>query len=164
MAYSMITMRQSLMNLGVSKGVNPFLWEQDGMKGVVNPALAAQFKYGRRQNFLNDLLEYCWLVYSKALNAGGPQLIGRTGDLWVPKQLSKVGITDSKTQTLWESFTAGNIQVMDKWSPTVNDCWVLGGVHRRAGWWGWWRGGAGRGSPGGRSGRGGTGAGRWGRG
>jgi hypothetical protein len=129
MPYSMITMRAALKSLGVSKGVNPFKWEE---KGDVHPELASQFKYGRGQNFLNDLLEYCWLVYSKALNSVGPQFIGRTGDLWVPKQLSKAGITDSKTQTLWDSFTQGNIQVMDKWSPTVNDCWVLGGVHRRA--------------------------------
>lgn len=33
---------------------------------------------------------------------------------------------------MWDPHTKGNIQVMDKWSPTVNDCWVLGGVHRRA--------------------------------
>jgi hypothetical protein len=59
-------------------------------------------------------------------------LIGRTSDLWVSQQLSKVGITDPKTQFLWERFTEGNIQVMDKWAPTVNDCWVLGGVHRQA--------------------------------
>ena len=137
MAYSMTTMRQSLKNLGVSKGVNPFLWEQKGMEGVVNPALSAQFKVGqveikRGQNFLNDLLEYCWLVYSKAFSADGVQLIGRTGDLWVSQQLSRVGIYDKDKQTLWDRHTKGNIQVMDKWSPAVNDCWVLGGVHRRA--------------------------------
>jgi hypothetical protein len=54
------------------------------MEGVVNPALSAQFKVGqveikRGQNFLNDLLEYCWLVYSKAFSTDGVQLIGRTG-------------------------------------------------------------------------------------
>lgn len=137
MAYSMITMRQSLKNIGASKGVNPFLWEKEGKNSVVHPALSAQFKVGqvkinRGQNFLNDLLEYCWLVYSKAFNARGAQLIGRQDDLWVPKQLSKVGITDKDTQFLWDNFTQGNIQKMDKWSPAVNDCWILGGVHRRA--------------------------------
>jgi len=90
------------------------------------------FPYGRGQNFLNDLLEYCWLVYSKAKSAAGAQLIGRTGDLWVAAQLSAVGISDTGKQTLWDSYTKGNIQVMDKWSPTVNDCWVLGGLHRQA--------------------------------
>lgn len=74
MSYSMVTMRQSLKNLGNSKGVNPFLWEQKGMTGVVNPLLTNEFKYGRGQNFVNDLLEYCWLVYSKALNSVGLQL------------------------------------------------------------------------------------------
>ena len=132
MSYSMVTMRQSLKNLGNSKGVNPFLWEQKGMTGVVNPLLTNEFKYGRGQNFVNDLLEYCWLVYSKALNSVGLQLIGRTGDLWVSQQLSRIGISDKEKQTLWDPHTKGNIQVMDKWSPTVNDCWVLGGVHRRA--------------------------------
>jgi hypothetical protein len=137
MVYSMITMRHSLKILGVSKGVNPFLWEKEGTKGLVNPVLSDQFKVGqdkstRGQNFLNDLLEYCWLVYSKAFSASGVQLIGRTGDLWVSEQLKLVGISDTDKQTLWDPHTKGNIQVMDKWSPAVNDCWVLGGVHRRA--------------------------------
>jgi hypothetical protein len=130
MAYSMISMRASLKNVGVSKGVNPFCWE--AKRGEVNQQLASMFPFGRGQNFLNDLLEYCWLVYSKANRATGPQLIGRTGDLWVAAQLSAVGISDTNKQTLWDSYTKGNIQVMDKWSPTVNDCWVLGGVHRKA--------------------------------
>jgi len=123
-------MRQALKNVGASKGVNPFVWE--AKKGVLNQQLAGMFPLGRAQNFLNDLLEYCWLVYSKAYTAVGPQLIGRQGDLWVAKKLAKVGIADTAKQTLWDSYTKGNIQVMDKWSPTVNDCWVLGGVHRRA--------------------------------
>jgi len=132
MPYSIFRMRTTLRQLGVSKGVNPFAWEQEGKKGIVNDALTAQFKYGRGKNYLNDLLEYCWLVYSKAHLASGAQLIGRVGDLWVPSQLGKAGFTDTKTQTLWDSFTAGNIQVMDKWAPAVNDCWILGGVHRHA--------------------------------
>lgn len=130
MPYSMVTMRQALKNVGVSKGVNPFMWEET--KGVVNRELANKFQYAPVHNYLNDLLEYCWLVYSKAFNSPGDQLIGRQDDLWVPEQLSKVGITDKTTQTLWNNFTQGNIQVMDKWSTTVNDCWVLGGVHRYA--------------------------------
>jgi hypothetical protein len=124
----MITLRAAVQQIGAPR--DPFVWEAN--KGTVNPNLAKQFQYGRRQNSFYDLLEYCWLVYSKALYAAGPQLIGRTGDLWVPKQLSKAGISDPNTQTLWDNFTQGNIQLMDKWSPTVNDCWVLGGVHRRA--------------------------------
>lgn len=131
MPYSMITLRAALKELGFSKGVQPFAWEQ--AKGVVSPELTAQFKYGRSSgNFLNDLLEYCWLVYSKALNASGPQLIGRTGDLWVPQYLQKAGIDIQQQKNLWDAHAQGNIQVMDKWSPAVNDCWILGGIHRRA--------------------------------
>ena len=130
MNYSMTTMRQALKDVGISRGANAFVWEKPGQD--INPHLAAKFKYGRGKNFLNDLLEYCWLVYSKALNAAGPQLIGRTGDLWIAQQLQRVGISLEDQQTLWDPHTKGNIQVLDKWSPVVNDCWVLGGVHRRA--------------------------------
>jgi hypothetical protein len=131
MIYSMATMRYALKNLAASKGEeSQFVWE--ATPGKVDQHLASMFPYGRGQNFLNDLLEYCWLVYSKANIATGPQLIGRQGDLWVADRLSKVGIFDKDKQTLWDSHTKGNIQKMDKWSPTVNDCWVLGGVHRRA--------------------------------
>jgi hypothetical protein len=130
MSYSMTTMRQALKDIGVSKGVNAFKGESAGLP--INPHLAKQFAYGRGQNFLNDMLEYCWLVYSKALNASGPQLIGRTGDLWVTQHLQRAGIRLADQQTLWDPHTKGNIQVLDKWAPVVNDCWVLGGVHRRA--------------------------------
>lgn len=130
MRYSMTTMRQALKDLGFSKGISPFAWEQPGQS--LNPHLAAQFTYGRGQNFLNDLLEYCWLAYSKALNATGPQVIGRTGDLWVAQHLARAGISLVDQQTLWDPHTKGNLQVLDKWAPVVNDCWVLGGVHRCA--------------------------------
>jgi hypothetical protein len=123
-------MRQALKEIGISKGVSAFVWEEHSK--VVNPHLAGQFKHGRRQDFLNDMLEYCWLAYTKALDASGPQLIGRTGDLWVVQHLQRAGIKLEDKQTLWDPHTKGNIQVLDKWAPVVNDCWVLGGVHRRA--------------------------------
>lgn len=129
MHYSMVTMRQALKNIGISKGVNAFKWEENQ---AINPHLAGQFKYGRKKNFLNDMLEYCWLAYCKALNALGPQLIGRTGDLWVAQHLQRSGISLANQQTLWDPHTKGNIQVLDKWAPVVNDCWILGGIHRRA--------------------------------
>jgi hypothetical protein len=132
MRYSMTTMRQALKDVGISKGVQPFLWEET--KGQrVHPQLAAQFKYGHAgNNFVNDLLEYCWLAYSKASNAPGAMLIGRTGDLWVAEHLQRAGFTSTDKQKLWDPHTKGNIQVLDKWAPVVNDCWVLGGVHRFA--------------------------------
>jgi hypothetical protein len=127
--YSMVTMRQALKNIGTSTGANAFVWEETP---AMNVHLAGQFKYGRGKNFLNDMLEYCWLAYSKALHASGPQLIGRKGDLWVPKQLQRASISIADHQTLWTPHTKGNIQVLDKWAPVVNDCWILGGIHRRA--------------------------------
>lgn len=127
MRYSMVTMRPAL----IATGITQFVWEDKEVPGV-NKNLSDQFTYGRRKNFHNDLLEYCWLVYSKALNASGALKIGRTGDLWVAQHLDRVGISIDKKQTLWDPHTKGNIQVMDKWSPVVNDCWVLGGIHRRA--------------------------------
>ena len=130
MIYSMTTMREALKQVGMSKGVNAFKWEES--KGDVNPNLARQFPHGRRQNFLNDMLEYCWLAYSKSRDAPGAMLIGRTGDLWVAEQLQRTGISLKDQQTLWDPHTKGNIQVLDKWAPVINDCWVLGGVHRCA--------------------------------
>jgi hypothetical protein len=130
MGYSIVTMREALKRVGVSKGVNAFKWEES--KQEVNPHLARQFKYGRRQNFLNDLLEYCWLAYSKSRNAPGAMLIGRTGDLWVAQHLQRSGISVKDRQTLWDPHTMGNILVLDKWAPVINDCWVLGGMHRCA--------------------------------
>jgi len=131
MRYSIFALRAALKAVGVAKGDNPFIWEEK--RGVIDPQLAAKFPYGRPvQNFVNDLTEYCWLVYSKSLGAGGAQLIGRQNDLWVSEHLSKAGIDLKAKQNLWDPHTRGNIQVMDKWAPTVNDCWVLGGVHRQA--------------------------------
>lgn len=138
MQYSMITLRQALKNIGNSKGVNAFMWEDAAFQGTMHPALLAKFTYGRANgksahgNYLNDLLEYCWLVYSKAKDAVGAQLIGRTGDLWVPQHLDKCKIQTDIKKRLWDENAKGNIQVMDKWSKTVNDCWILGGVHRLA--------------------------------
>ena len=34
MQYSMVTMRQALKNVGISKGVNAFLWEKGRMRGL----------------------------------------------------------------------------------------------------------------------------------
>lgn len=130
MSYSMVTMREALKQIGISKGANAFVWEES--KQGVNPHLARQFKHGRRPNFLNDMLEYCWLAYSKSRDALGAMLIGRTGDLWIAQHLQRAGISVKDRQTLWDPHTRGNIQVLDKWAPVINDCWVLGGVHRRA--------------------------------
>lgn len=132
MPYTRVTMRLALAR--VTEGDPKFIWEES--KGAVNPQLAAQPAYQRAttvyegQTVANLLLEYCWLAYSKARQASGPQLIGRTGDLWVPQYLDQANLNPKGT--LWDPNTKGNIQKLDKWAPTVNDCWVLGGIHRRA--------------------------------
>ena len=155
MAYNIITLRGALQQMGVArtdtldksgKPNKPFIWQAD--KTAVNPKLQQQFPYGRAKadysekadksdknninKILNDLTEYCWIAYSKSFERSGPHIIGRTDDLWVPEYLERAGITDKKTQTLWDASVTGNIQLLDKWAPVVNDSWVLGGVHRRA--------------------------------
>jgi hypothetical protein len=147
MAYNIITLRGALKEMDVASADKPWIWQANDK--AVNPKLQEQFPYGRAKadydvntinkkdpdninKILNDLTEYCWLVYSKSFETSGPHIIGRVDDLWIPAYLELFGITDKKTQTLWNSSAKGNIQVMDKWSPVVNDCWVLGGVHRRA--------------------------------
>lgn len=149
MAYSIITLRGALKEMGVARLTKPWIWQATDK--AVNPKLQQQFPYGRPKadydpeklkkqepdlnnvnRILNDLTEYCWIAYSKSYERSGPHIIGRTPDLWVPEYLERAGITDQKTQTLWDSHVMGNIQLLDKWAPVVNDCWVLGGVHRRA--------------------------------
>lgn len=150
MPYSIYAMRAALETIWVRKGKpfdEPFEGTDRAHPSPVHPDLQAKFFKKTRdprtnsdilipttphRNYLNDLLEYCWIVYSKALQAKGPQLTGRQGELWVPMQFDKVGIQNEKTDYLWKDFTKGNILNIDKWSPTVNDCWVLGGVHRQA--------------------------------
>jgi hypothetical protein len=81
--------------------------------------------------FWTQLKEYCWTVYSKAFNATGEQAIGRMPDLTNFK-MKVCNIDLSKGHTLLIAATKGNALQMDKWSPVLNDAWVLGGVHRLA--------------------------------
>jgi hypothetical protein len=123
--------------MGVARADKPWIWQADTT--AVNPKLQQQFPYGRAKadysekadkadknninKILNDLTEYCWLAYSKSFERSGSHIIGRTDDLWVPEYLERAGITDKKTQTLWDASVTGNIQLLDKWAPVVNDCW-----------------------------------------
>jgi hypothetical protein len=126
-AYNEVTLRAALSAVGTGKG-----WAWQAKPGVGNPALTDKYRYyERNKDFMTELFDYCWCVYDKALHAGGDQLIGRSDDLKPLKQ--KIANIDvAKGQTLLQHATQGNILEMDKWGPTVNDCWVLGGVHRRA--------------------------------
>lgn len=131
MPYSIISMRKELQELGYASDVYAFAWPQQ--KSEVHPRLNQAFNNARpKNNELNDLTEYCWLAYSKAFFSRGDQLMGRTPDLWIERYLAQANIDRGKKDTLWESHTRGNIQLLDKWAPVVNDAWVLGGVHRYA--------------------------------
>ena len=79
---------------------------------------------------LDEIVRYCWTGYEKALTAKGPQVIGRISDIHMSLQVKIANIT--KGQTLHDSSTHGNILKMDRWCLVMNDCWLLGGVHRRA--------------------------------
>lgn len=79
---------------------------------------------------LDDVVRYCWVAYDKARHASGPQVIGRSWDLHgsLRKEIANL----VKDSTLHDAGTRGNILQMDKWSLVMNDCWLLGGIHRQA--------------------------------
>lgn len=126
-AYTKETLKRALRNLGPAR---QWVWEAN--RGAANPVLAEKFRYyDRNKDMLTELLDYCWCVYEKAYVAAGDQMIGRVADLNGFK--AKVAAIDiTRGDTLFNNATRGNILEMDKWSPVVNDCWILGGVHRRA--------------------------------
>ncbi|ROP62224.1 hypothetical protein EDF81_0707 [Enterobacter sp. BIGb0383] len=127
--YDLLTLRRDIESLGTKSKENPFVWEEQN--GIVNEELTNQFHNGkRRKNHVNDLTEYCWLVYKKALMSTGPMLIGRSGDLWRESVLAQFDL--NKDEYLWKTNAPGNILMMDKWATTLNDAWVLGGIHRHA--------------------------------
>ncbi|WP_447873192.1 hypothetical protein [Serratia fonticola] len=127
--YNLLTLRRDIESLGTKSRGNPFVWEEKN--GIVDEELANHFHNGiRRKNHINDLAEYCWLVYKKAYVSTGPMLIGRSGDLWRKSILAQFNL--NKDEYLWKKNAIGNILMMDKWAAILNDAWVLGGVHRHA--------------------------------
>ncbi|MGK0707033.1 hypothetical protein ACSFCW_27030 [Yokenella regensburgei] len=127
--YNLLTLRRDIESLGTKSSENPFVWEEQN--GIVDEELTNRFHNGRRRkNYINDLAEYCWLVYKKAFVSTGPMLIGRSGDLWIKSVLAQFNL--KKDEYLWKENATGNILMMDKWAPILNDAWVLGGVHRHA--------------------------------
>ncbi len=113
-------------------------------------------------DFKEQLKDVCWTIYNKTHTDGGEQIMGREWDTdpfaafaniggrtgytaktsfqnvghgryekvvnWKP-----VGAAAKSDHEINTSDTArGNVLKMDRWHPTMNDCWVLGGVHRRA--------------------------------
>lgn len=79
---------------------------------------------------LDDIERYCWTAYSKARDGTGPQVIGRIADIHQTIRTKIAGILGG--QTLLDHATRGNVLQMDRWCLVMNDCWLLGGVHREA--------------------------------
>lgn len=102
-------------------------------------------------DFKAALQEFCWVIYQKTSTDPGLQIIGREWDTdpysidaniigraiggynrvgpgsWRPQSpnVPQGGLNTSPG-------ARGNVLKMDRWHPTMNDCWVLGGVHRGA--------------------------------
>jgi hypothetical protein len=126
--YNQVTMRHDIYNINQDRRALAFHWENDKNN---SEQLTAHYPYGRnKNNRMNDLAEYCWQAYHKAFFTYGPAIIGRQDALSEKSILDKYKF--KKNHTLWISETQGNILVMDKWSPVMNDAWLLGGVHRHA--------------------------------
>ena len=114
-----------------------FIWAQaadDAAKGAralgQSAEQVAAAAKAKKSTTLDGLVEYCWTAYDKARAATGPQVIGRIKDLHQVIQTKVANIL--KGQTLLDQDTHGNILRMDKWCVVLNDCWVLGGIHRAA--------------------------------
>ncbi len=80
---------------------------------------------------LHDIVHYCWTAYDKATKASGPQYIGRQDEEALKEAREKIGKM-AEGDTLHKPDAKGNVLSLDKWCLVVNDCWLLGGVHRKA--------------------------------
>ena len=123
MPYTEKTLHDHLVILAMRNGSRSWSWEA-AYGPADNPDKAPL-------QFWKQLTEYCWTVYEKALKATGPQAVGRLPDLTTFKQ-KVCGIDTKQGQTLLVEGTRGNALEMDKWSPVLNDSWILGGIHRLA--------------------------------
>ena len=114
-----------------------FIWTQSAdvafksaLSGGQSQQQAGAAAAAKKSTTIDELLEYCWTAYDKARTATGPQVIGRIKDLHQSIQTKVANIL--KGQTLLDESTHGNVLRMDKWCVVLNDCWVLGGIHRAA--------------------------------
>jgi hypothetical protein len=116
-------MQSDLRVLGISG------WDWPGASpGKINEGLARENPKIRR-DFLQELTEYCWRAYSKAVCGTGDLVIGRVHHLGAAGLYIKVA---EIAGTMFEGGAAGNLLKVDKWARVVNDSWILGGVHRGA--------------------------------
>lgn len=123
MPYTRMTLRQDLNDLGIAA----WDWGGNGPKAPID----LQTGKAPVQNAADEIAEYCWCAYDKALRAAGDQVIGRVNQLNAAGLYEKVSEIVGK-ETLFSQGTHGNLLRMDKWARVVNDSWILGGVHRGA--------------------------------
>jgi hypothetical protein len=131
MGYSRATLKADLQALKMSSwdwpGDKPGSIRPDLLKS--NPALRTAKDPG--QALLEEMTEYCWKAYQKALATAGDLVIGRVPDLTAAGLYEKVADLVAGA-TIFDDGTSGNLLKMDKWARVVNDSWILGGVHRQA--------------------------------
>ncbi len=80
---------------------------------------------------LHDIVHYCYHAYYMAATASGPQVIGRAEEEDLKKAREELGKMTGD-DTLHTPGAQGNVLSLDKWALLVNDCWLMGGIHRRA--------------------------------
>lgn len=124
MNYTKESLKADLKTLGVST------WDWAGNKpGEVRADVKAMNPAAKKGGF-EEIAEYCWAAYSKALKSSGDLAIGRVPNLKAAEMYGKVGEMVGD-KTLFDPAAQGNLLNMDKWAKVVNDSWILGGVHRQ---------------------------------
>lgn len=144
MAYSERSLRLALRSLPLQ----PPRWVWDQHPHV----LTGQATGDRVQSFLLamqpmarfrfELWRYCWAIYNLANTDVGLQVVGREWDTdafspstehekWA-RVNGRWAEASRRAGVNLDHGARGNALKMDKWHPVMNDCWVLGGVHRLA--------------------------------
>ncbi len=142
MAYTEHSLRIALRSLPL----NPPRWVWDAraqtpaVEAAVGRVRSLASSMPPMVRFRFELWRYCWGVYSLAAADAGDRVIGGEWDA--------DAFSPSAGHEKWARVNAGWGQVarraglyapagggaprMDKWHPVLNDCWLLGGVHRLA--------------------------------
>lgn len=92
--------------------------------------------------FRFELWRYCWGIYHLTSTDTGHQVLGREWDTdsfspstghekWARVNGKWTEVVRRAGVNL-DPGARGNALKMDKWHPIMNDCWLLGGVHRLA--------------------------------
>lgn len=156
MSYSKVTLLFDIKRLFpfYQPQMQNWIWEADkgkiGHRHVIGDVFrtSGSTQVDQHAQFIISLHLHCWYLYNLTHTDQGLQIIGREWDT-DPFSLSAANIPDvafggyQKSAGHWQAHggpaglnlspgARGNVLKMDKWHPTMNDCWVLGGVHRLA--------------------------------